>query len=134
MAIRHPPDNNVPPVIRRQRGEAPRVIRFEEPRPGFARRLLRFSFRPYIVIPVILIAGLIIAVLAYYWVIFSGRIDNLLRGEVFTRSAGIYAGPKQIRVGQAISEDDLIVYLKRAGYVERNQQAESTRGRYSINA
>jgi penicillin-binding protein 1B len=132
MAIRHPPDNNVPPVIRRQRGEAPRVIRYEEPPSGFARRLLRFCFRPYIVIPVILIAGLSIALLAYYWVSFSGRIDNLLRGDVFTRSAGIYAAPKIIRVGQSISEDDLIGYLKRSGYVERNQQAESARGRYMM--
>jgi penicillin-binding protein 1B len=133
MAIRHPPDNNVPPVIRRQRGEASRVVHYEEPHAGFARRLLRFAFRPYIIIPVILIAGLTIALLAYYWVIFSGRIDNLLRGEVFTRSAGIYAAPKQIRVGQAISEDDLLGYLKRAGYVEHNQQADSARGRYSMN-
>lgn len=132
MAIRHPPDSNVPPVIRRQRGEAPRVIRYEEPRRGFARRLLRFFLRPYIVIPLVLIAGLSIAVLAYYWVAFSGRIDNLLRGDVFTRSAGIYAAPKMIRVGQAISEDDLIGYLKRSGYVERNQQADSARGRYTM--
>jgi len=132
MAVRHPPDNNVPPVIRRQRGEAPRVIRYEEPRSGFARRILRFFFRPYIIIPVILIAGLSIALLAYYWVIFSGRIDNLLRGDVFTRSAGIYAAPKMIRIGQQISEDDLLGYLKRSGYVERNQQADSGRGRYTM--
>jgi len=76
---------------------------------------------------------LCIGVLVYYWIIFSGRIDNLLKGEVFTRSAGIYAAPKQIRAGQAISEDDLIAYLKRSGYVERGQQAESSRGRYAIN-
>jgi penicillin-binding protein 1B len=132
MAIRHPPDNNVPTVIRRQRGETPRVIRYEEPPRGFARRLLRFFFRPYIIVPIVLLAGLSIAVLAYYWVAFSGRIDNLLRGDVFTRSAGIYAAPKQIRVGQAISEDDLIGYLKRSGYVERNQQADSARGRYAM--
>src|SRR2546430_13959468 len=132
MAIRHPPNNSVPPVIRRQRGETPRVIRYEEPPRGFARRLLRFFFRPYIVIPVVLIAGLSIALLAYYWVIFSGRIDNLLRGDVFTRSAGIYAAPKTIRVGQAVSEDDVIGYLKRSGYVERNQQADSARGRYAM--
>ncbi|HEX3084410.1 MAG TPA: PBP1A family penicillin-binding protein, partial [Pyrinomonadaceae bacterium] len=133
MAIRHPPDHNVPPVTRRQRGEAPRVIRYEEPPSGFVRRLLRFLFRPYIVIPVILIAGLSIALLAYYWVSFSGRIDNLLRGDVFTRSAGIYAAPKMLRVGQAISEDELIGYLKGSGYVERNQQADSARGRYAMN-
>jgi hypothetical protein len=29
------------------------------------------------------------------WTVFSGRIDNLLKGEVFTRTAGIYAAPKQ---------------------------------------
>jgi len=112
--------------------EPPRVVRYEEPRRGFARRLFRFFFRPYIVIPALLIAGLAIALLAYYWVVFSGRIDNLLRGEVFTRSAGIYAAPKQIRTGQNISEEDLIAYLKRAGYVERNQQADSNRGRYTM--
>src|SRR6266576_5890929 len=133
MAIRHPPNDHLPPVIRRRGVEPPRVIRYEEPPRGFARRTLRFFFRPYIVIPVILVAGLSIALLAYYWVAFSGRIDNLLRGEVFTRSAGIYAAPKQIRAGQSITEEDLIAYLRRAGYVERNQQADSARGRYSMN-
>ena len=133
MAIRHPPDNHVPPVIRRRGVEPPRVIRYEEPRRGVARRILRFFFRPYIVIPITLIAALAIALLAYYWIVFSGRIDNLLRGEVFTRSAGIYAAQKQIRAGQSISEEDLIAYLRRAGYVERNQQADSNRGRYSMN-
>ena len=107
-------------------------MRYEGPQSGFARRLLRFFVKPYIVIPIFLVVGLSIAVLAYYWVVFSARIDNLLRGDVFTRSAGIYAAPKQIRVGQAISEDDLIGYLKRAGYVERNQQADSARGRYAM--
>src|SRR5437868_5964485 len=133
MAIRHPPDDHLPPVIRRRGVEPPRVIRYEEPPRGFARRILRFFFRPYIAIPIILVAGLTIALLAYYWVVFSGRIDNLLRGEVFTRSAGIYAAQKQLRAGQSISEEDLIAYLRRAGYVERNQQADSNRGRYSMN-
>ncbi|HWP53410.1 MAG TPA: transglycosylase domain-containing protein, partial [Pyrinomonadaceae bacterium] len=73
-----------------------------------------------------------VTVLGYYWVVFSARIDNLLRGEVFTRSAGIYAAPKLIRAGQNISTEDLLTYLKRAGYVDRNQQADSARGRYSL--
>ena len=75
--------------------------------------------------------ALCVTVLVYYWIVFSARIDNLLKGEVFTRSAGIYAAPKQIRVGQNLSQDDLIGYLKRAGYVERGQQAETARGRYA---
>src|SRR4051812_39749702 len=133
MAVRHPPDNNVPPVIRRQRGEAPRVVRYEEPPRSFGRKLLRFLFKPYIIVPIVLASGLVIALLAYYWVIFSGRIDNLLRGDVFTRSAGIYAASKTVRVNQSVSEDDFVSYLKRTGYVERNQQADSARGRYSMN-
>src|SRR5205807_5067852 len=135
MAIRRPPDDFIPPVVRGGRIPPPRVVRYvEDQPPGFLRGLLRFLLRPYIVIPAVLITAVIIGVFVYYWVIFSARIDNLLKGEVFTRSAGIYATPKQIRAGQSISEDDLISYLKRSGYVERKQQAESSRGRYSINA
>src|SRR6185503_1356782 len=59
-------------------------------------------------------------------------IDNLLAGEVFTRTAGIYAAPKQLRVNETISQADVIGFLKRAGYVEKTQQADTSRGRYSI--
>jgi len=71
-------------------------------------------------------------VLIYYWTIFSGRIDNLLAGEVYTRTAGIYAAPKQLRVNESISQADVIAFLKRAGYVEKTQQADTARGRYSV--
>src|SRR5438552_3652399 len=132
MAIRRPPDDFIPRVVRGGRIPPPRVVRYvEEPAPGFPRSL-RFLLRPYIVIPAVLVTAVVISVFVYYWVIFSARIDNLLKGEVFTRSAGIYAAPKQIRAGQNISEDDLVAYLKRAGYVERGQQAESARGRYAL--
>src|SRR5437660_2555191 len=133
MAIRRPPDDFIPPVVRGGRIPPPRVVRYvEDQPPGFLRGLLRFLLRPYIVIPAVLITAVIIGVFVYYWVIFSARIDNLLKGEVYTRSAGIYAAPKQIRAGQNISEDDLLSFLKRAGYVERGQQGESSRGRYLV--
>src|SRR3989441_4859850 len=132
MALRRPPDDFIPPVIRGGRIPPPRVVRYvEEAPPGFLRGLRRFLVRPYIVIPAVLITAVVIGVFVYYWIIFSSRIDNLLKGEVFTRSAGIYAAPKQIRASQNISEDDLVSYLKRAGYVERGQQAEKARGRYA---
>src|SRR4051812_3222450 len=132
MAIRHPPDDHVPRVVRRTGASMPRVVRYDEPRRSFFRRLVRFLLRPYFVIPALVISALAVSILTYYWVVFSARIDNLLKGDVFTRSAGIYAAPKQIRAGQGISEDDLIGYLKRAGYVDHNQQADSARGRYTI--
>ena len=108
MAIRRPPDYHIPRIIRGGRIPPPRVVRYDEPRRGFFARLLRFFLKPYIVIPAVFFTMLCVGVLVYYWIIFSGRIDNLLKGEVFTRSAGIYAAPKQIRAGQPISEADLI--------------------------
>jgi penicillin-binding protein 1B len=132
MAIRRPPDDYIPRIIRRGGQPPPRVIRYEEPPRSFWRRVLRILMRPYVAIPALVVLCLCATVLVYYWVVFSGRIDNLLQGEVFTRSAGIYAAPKQIRTGQNISQEDLIAYLRRAGYVERGQQAEVARGRYAI--
>src|SRR5262249_33804581 len=129
MAIRRPPDEYYPRIVRGGRLQPPRVVRYDEPQRGFFGRVLRFLLRPYIILPVLFFTALCVAVLVYYWVIFSARIDNLLKGEVFTRSAGIYAAPKQIRAGQSVSQDELVAYLKRAGYVERGQQAESSRGR-----
>ncbi len=132
MAMRRPPDDYIPRIVRRGGQQPPRVIHYDEPEPSFFRRLLRFLLKPYIAIPALVIFALCATVLIYYWIVFSSRIDNLLKGEVFTRSAGIYAAPKQIRVGQNISQEDLIGYLRRAGYVERGQQAEAARGRYAV--
>jgi penicillin-binding protein 1B len=135
MSVRYPPENRVPPVSRKRSGSQggpPRIVKYAEPERGFFGRWLRRIFRP----PVIIILGLLtvalITVFVYYWTIFSKRIDVLLSGEVFTRTAGIYAAPKELRTGENISVDDLVNYLKRAGYVEKAQQAEKSRGRYSI--
>ncbi|HEV2904767.1 MAG TPA: transglycosylase domain-containing protein, partial [Pyrinomonadaceae bacterium] len=94
--------------------------------------MLRFLTRPYVAIPALAVFALCAGILIYYWVVFSARIDKLLEGEVFTRSAGIYAAPKQIRTGQGLSQQEFVSYLRRAGYVERGQQAETARGRYAL--
>jgi penicillin-binding protein 1B len=137
MPVRYPPrDDRLPPGKRggKYQGRPPQLVRYQERRPGFIRRLLRRLFSIPVIIPVALICAIVIGVFIYYWSIFSGRIDNLLKGEVFTRSAGIYAAPKQLRVGENLSEDEVIAYLKRAGYVEKGQQGDTARGRYSISA
>jgi penicillin-binding protein 1B len=131
MALRHPPKDVVPPPAHARR-RAPRVVRFEEPPEGFWRRWRRRLIRPATVIPAVVLTVAVAAVLAYYYTIFSERIDKLLRGEVFTRSAGIYAAPKQIKAGEGISAEDLVARLKRAGYVERAQQADNARGRFAV--
>jgi penicillin-binding protein 1B len=74
-------------------------------------------------------------ILTYYWFEFSDRIDrSLLSGEVYTPSAGIYSAPKTIKVGEESSLLSLIDYLKSAGYVEKNNKADLSRSRYSVEA
>ncbi len=134
MPIRYPPEDNLPPPInRRRRGRVEgHIVAYEQPEPPLWRRVSGRIFSAPVVIPLVFLATIGIGVLAYYWTVFSGRIDNLLAGEVFTRSAGIYAAPRQLRSGQPLDRAELISYLQRAGYVEKSQQADSARGRYSV--
>src|SRR6185503_1832817 len=120
MPVRYPPNN-------------PRVVSYVEKGPSFSRRVVRRLFSAPVVIPLVFISAIVLGILIYYWTVFSRRIDTLLSGEVYTRTAGIYAAPKQLRVNETISEADVITLLKRAGYVEKTQQADESRGRYSAN-
>lgn len=110
----------------------PRIVAYAEPEISFWRRLLRRLISPPVLIAVAVLATLVIVPMVYYWTVFSGRIDNLLKGEVYTRSAGIYAAPKQLRVGQSLTQGRLVEFLQHAGYVEKSQQADKARGRYYL--
>ena len=128
MPVRYPPNNAKYPG-----GRGPRVVSYVEPEVSLGRRFIRRLFSAPVIIPVVFVGAAVLGILIYYWTVFSGRIDNLLQGEVFTRSAGIYAAPQQLRVNESITEEELIAFLKRAGYVEKSQQADTNRGRYAIN-
>ena len=137
MPVRYPPNDRLPPARHSgPAGRQPGIVRYEEPSASlprrFLRRFLRRFFSAPVIIPLVFISAIVFGVLIYYWTVFSTRIDTLLKGEVYTRSAGIYAAPKQLRTGENLSADDLVAYLKRAGYVERDQQADTARGRYSV--
>jgi len=132
MPVRYPP-NEVPQGRVSRDPRTGRIVSYAEPEQGLIRRTARRLLSPIIVIPVVVIGAVVLGVLIYYWTIFSARIDNLLAGEVFTRSAGIYAAPKEVHLNESISPEQLIEYLKRAGYVEKTQQADNSRGRYALN-
>src|SRR5918999_1661385 len=116
MAIRHPPEDGVPPVAKKKGGKIrrPVIVKYEQPPAGFVRRWTRRIFRPPVIIALVFLTTVTIGILGYYWWVFSARIDNLLNGEVFTRSAGIYAAPRELRTGENLSVDELVAYLKRA--------------------
>ena len=132
MPVRYPPHKQYQGRPNRDLRN-PRVVSYVQPEPGFVRRWLRRLFSLPVLIPLVFISAIVIGILIYYWTVFSGRIDNLLAGEVYTRTAGIYAAPKQLRVNETVSQAEVVGFLKRAGYVEKGQQAETGRGRYSVN-
>ena len=102
MAVRHPPKNRVPPVARRGK---PRVIKYAAPDESFVRRLTRRIFRPPVLVALAIITTFTLSVLGYYYWVFSARIDRLISGEIFTRSAGISLGP---RTNSAVLSDTAI--------------------------
>ncbi len=119
---------------RKDRTSQSRIVSYSEPGPTLGRRLLRRLLSPIVLIPVALLLAVVVGFAIYYWTVFSARVDNLLAGEVFTRSAGIYAAPKQLRVGQVLTPERLIEFLKASGYVEKTQQADKARGRYYVSS
>src|SRR5262245_57205934 len=90
----------------------PRVASFKKPKPGFFRRILRIVFHPVTVGLAILIVLGVFLTATYFWFAFSERVDGLLRGDVFTRSAGVYSAPKTLKTGENITPDVLAGYLK----------------------
>jgi penicillin-binding protein 1B len=120
-----------PPKFDPKKPKGPRIASFKAPKPGFFRRVLRFVFHP-ITVGVFFLALIgVFLTLTYFWFEYSERVDALLRGDVFTRSAGVYAAPKTLKPGESITPEGLITYLKSAGYIEKNQQADPQRSRYA---
>ena len=78
------------------------------------------------------------AVTLYYYNYYSDMIDRRLHGEVFQRTASLYAKPYQIYPGQKLSADAVIGRLQRAGFEPQGSNHsgagtyELTKGRLTI--
>jgi len=109
-----------------------RVKAIKPPPTSRFRRVIRWLFNPYTLsFAGIFILGFFLTA-TYFWFEYSDRIDRkLLSGEVFTASAGIYSAPKTLRAGETVTVPGLVDYLKSAGYIEKNNQADASRSRYS---
>jgi len=84
-------------------------------------RLARFIMGPF---GKALLAGVVLVVTAgvlgftYFYVKYSRLIDEKLRAGPFANTSKIYAAPKVVGVGDAVSADDIVLALRRAGYRE----------------
>jgi penicillin-binding protein 1B len=102
------------------------------PRPLY-KRVFRTFFNGYTISLALLLALGVFLTAAYFWFEFSDVIDRkLLSGQIYTQNAGIYSAPKILKNGESLSPDELVNYLKSAGYIEKNNQADASRSRYRI--
>lgn len=109
------------------------VSSYKAPPPSRFRRIIDTMFNRWTLVSALMICVVGFLVLTYYWFLFSDRIDQRLLGtEVFTASAGIYSAPKTLHVNDSESLKSLIDYLKTAGYIEKNDRADASRSRYSV--
>jgi penicillin-binding protein 1B len=60
------------------------------------------------------------AFLIHSYISYSKLVDERLANGYLTSRAGIYAAPRELRVGQKLSRDGLVALLRRAGYIEKN--------------
>ncbi len=96
-------------------------------------RAFRLIFNPItLLLTVLLILGAGLT-FGYFWQEYSEKVDSLLRGEVFTKNAGVYSAPKLLKDKETITPEDLLSYLKSAGYIEKTSKADDSRSRYEKN-
>ena len=76
-------------------------------------RALRILFLLFV-----LVLAAIITLLSSSYVSYSKIVDARLAHGYLTSRAGIYAAPRTLRVGQSMSRDTLVEFLRRAGYIE----------------
>lgn len=117
----------------KRRGGSRRAKVYKAPPPTRFRRMMRMLFNPWTVGISMALVLIAFFTLTYYWFEFSDRIDRqLLSGEIFTPSAGIYSAPKTLRAGEEISMPQLTEYLRSAGYIEKTAKADPARSRYAV--
>ena len=113
--------------------KARRPAAYQAPPPTRFRRIIRLTFNGWTISAALILMLSVFLTLTYFWFEFSDRIDRkLLSGEVYTASAGIYSAPKTLKTGEALTLPALIEYLKSAGYIEKNNRADASRSRYSV--
>src|SRR5215813_2869898 len=82
--------------------------------------------------PMLIIGLVLIGALFYYYNRYSAIIDAGLRGDIFVRSSGIYAGPLTLRDGAGTRLNDVVAHLRKVGYQQGGPIANDKRGYYSI--
>ena len=125
-----------PTIASRYREEGPRGYRDDRPPYRAPRRKSRFWKRLLLTLGVLFVAVLLVGfgVFAYYYAQYAQVVDERLQNPLFEQTAKIYAAPRELRIGQTMSVEQIASNLRAAGYSEGGSSALGTfhRDGYSI--
>jgi penicillin-binding protein 1B len=85
-----------------------------------AFRILKSAWGRTFVIAFLLLGLTATGIFSYYYFQYSRMIDAELRAGPFSSATLLYAAPRPVTVGEAITRDDIAAYLKRCGYSSQN--------------
>ncbi|HSE49931.1 MAG TPA: PBP1A family penicillin-binding protein [Terriglobales bacterium] len=107
------------------------AIKQRQSRSGWKKWQARLSspFAKTVIAVLVVVAAVFLGIFAYYYIKYEKIIDARMRGRIFNNASKIYATPRVVREGDPYSQQELISYLRRAGYVEAGE-GESKLGSY----
>ncbi len=98
------------------------------------RRTYQVASSRFVLAPLIIISLILIGVLFYYYNRYTQIIEAGLRGDIFVRSSGIYAGPLNLKDGMPARLSNLLSHLHNVGYQERGTTQNEKRGQFIVRA
>ncbi len=71
------------------------------------------------------------SVFTFYYVRYAEMIEQrLAHGRIYQNSSSVFTAPRKIVVGQSLTRDELVAYLRRVGYAE--SEIPGSRGRFAV--
>jgi hypothetical protein len=83
------------------------------------KRILSRLAQPRVLLILGIITIAISATAIYYYTLLSGEIDTRLRRDSFDNSTGIFTAPFKVTVGDRLPLDQLLDYMRAAGYQQK---------------
>jgi penicillin-binding protein 1B len=80
----------------------------------------------------ILFAMFCFGIFAFFYVKYDRIITKKMSGQIFSTSAKIYARAVEVRPGDKFAPSEIATMLRRAGYVESENQAEAPMGTFRM--
>lgn len=101
-------------------------------RPVRLKKIVSRMKQPRVLFVLGLLAIAALGFSVHYYTVLSAEIDSRLKGGFFDNSVGIFTSPFKVSVGDRLSKDELVGYLKAAGYQETSQQDDAASSRFRV--